>query len=51
MLHIESLEITDAILDKLATKHRVSLDEVEELCFSDGLHARRGQDGLLKLLV
>ena len=49
MLRIEALEITDEILDKLASKHGVSMDEVEELCFSEGLHARGGRDGLLML--
>ena len=49
MIRIEGLEISDEILEKLAVKHGVSLQEAEEVCYSDRLHARSGRDGVLKL--
>jgi len=48
-LRIEALEIDDHILDKLENRHEVTLDEVEEACFSDEAHVRRGREGLYKL--
>ena len=49
MLRIESLEIDDHILDKIESKHGVSLVEVEEACLSDRRHVRRGREGLYKV--
>ena len=49
MLHIESLQIDDHILDKVETKHGITLDEVEEACLSDKRHVRRSREGLYKL--
>lgn len=49
MVRIESLEIEDHILDKIKSKHRVSFAEVEEACFSEKRHIRKGKEGLYKL--
>ncbi len=49
MLRISALEISDEVLDKIETKHSVSFDEVEEACFSDERHIRRGREGLYEL--
>ena len=49
MLRIESLEIEDHILDKIESRHGLSLEEVEEACLSDTRHVRRGKEGLYKL--
>ncbi|MBI4310730.1 MAG: hypothetical protein HY681_03020 [Chloroflexi bacterium] len=49
MLRIEALEIDDAILDKIESKHGVSWAEVEEACFTERRHVRRGREGLYKL--
>lgn len=49
MLYIESLEIDDHILDKIESKHNVSLNEVEEVCLSDRRHVRKGGEGLYKV--
>lgn len=49
MLRIEALEIDDHILDKIESKHGVSFQEVEEACYADTLHIRRGREGLYKL--
>lgn len=49
MLRIESLEIDDQILDKIESKHGVSLEEVEEACLSETHHIRRSKEGLYKL--
>lgn len=49
MLYIESLEIDDHILDKIESKHDITLEEVEEACLSDGRHVRRSREGLYKL--
>lgn len=49
MLHIESLEIDDHILEKIELKHNVKFEEVEETCLSEKRHVRRGQEGLYKL--
>ena len=49
MLRIESLEIEDHILDKIESRHGLSLEEVEEACLSDRRHVRRGKEGLYKL--
>jgi len=49
VLRIESLEIEDHILDKIESRHGLSLEEVEEACLSDTRHVRRGKEGLYKL--
>ena len=49
MLRIEALEIDDHILDKIESKHGVSLEEVEEACLSEARHVRRSRKGLYKL--
>jgi uncharacterized DUF497 family protein len=48
-LYIESLEIDDHILDKIETNYRVTFEEVEEACLSEGRHVRRNREGLYKL--
>ena len=48
MLRIESIEIDDNILDKIESKHGISLDEVEESCLSEARHVRRSKEGLFK---
>jgi len=49
LLRIEALEIDDHILDKIESKHGVSLEEVEEACLSEAHHVRRSREGLYKL--
>ena len=49
MLHIESLEIDDQILDKIEGKHSITFNEVEEACLSDRRHVRKGREGLYKV--
>ncbi len=49
MLLLEALEIDDHILDKIESKHGVSLSEAEQVCFSDERHVRRGKEGLYKI--
>jgi len=49
MLYIESLEIDDHILDKIESKHGITLEEVEEACLSDARHVRKSREGLYKL--
>ena len=49
MLQIEFLEIDDHILEKIESKHHVSFSELEEACFSDRRHVRRGREGLYKV--
>jgi len=49
MLRIEALEIDDHILDKIESKHGVTLVEAEEVCFCPLRHVRRGRDGLYKI--
>jgi hypothetical protein len=49
VLRIESLEIDDHILDKIESRHGVSLEEVEQVCLSEKRHARRSREGLYKL--
>jgi hypothetical protein len=49
VLRIEALEIDDHILDKIESKHGVSLEEVEEACLSEARHVRRSREGLYKL--
>jgi hypothetical protein len=48
MLRIEALEIDDHILDKIESKHAVTLGEVEEACFAEH-HVRRGREGLYRV--
>lgn len=49
VLYIESLEVDDHILDKIESKHSITLNEVEEACLSDKRHVRKGKEGLYKL--
>jgi len=49
VLYIESLEVDDHILDKIESKHSITLNEVEETCLSDKRHVRKGKEGLYKL--
>ncbi len=49
MMRVEALEIDDHILDKIEVRHGVHLHEVEEACYSERRHVRRGRQGLYKL--
>jgi hypothetical protein len=49
VLHFESIQIDEPILDKIESKHRVSFPEPCEACYSDEAHVRRGQEGLYKI--
>ena len=49
MLHIDSLEVDDHILDKIEAKHSITFGEVEKACLSDKRHIRRSREGLYKL--
>ena len=49
MPRIEALEIDDHILDKIESKHRVAFHEVEEACYSEDRHIRRGRERLYKV--
>jgi len=49
MLRIESLEIDEHILDKVESKHSVSLEEAEQACLSEKRHVRISREGLYKL--
>ena len=48
-MRIEALDVEDAILDKIESKHGVAFDEGEEACYSHRLHVRRGRAGLYKV--
>ncbi len=48
MLYIESLEIDDNILEKIENKHRVTYEEVEEICYTETHHVRKSKSGLYK---
>jgi uncharacterized protein len=48
MLRIEALAIDDHILDKIESRHRITFQEVEEVCYSQH-HARRAQEGIYKV--
>jgi hypothetical protein len=49
MLRIDALEIDDHVLDKIESRHGVPFDEVEEACYSQHRHVRRGRQGLYKV--
>ncbi len=49
MSRIEALEIDDNILDKIESRHGVPFHEVEEACYSQHRHVRRGRQGLCKI--
>jgi len=49
MLYIESLEIDDNILEKIEKKHRIIYEEVEDICYSETHHVRKGKSGLYKV--
>ena len=46
MLRISILEIDDHILDKIESRHGVSLGEATQACQSEFVHVRRGREGL-----
>jgi uncharacterized DUF497 family protein len=46
---IDSLEIDAHILEKIESKHGINFNEIEEACFSDYGHVRRGREGLYKI--
>jgi len=48
-VRVEALEIDDHILDKIESQHGVPIREVEEACYSDRRHVRRGRAGLYKV--
>lgn len=49
MFFIDALEIDDQILEKIESKHDIRFEEVEEACYREEVHVRRGRDGLYKL--
>jgi hypothetical protein len=49
MLYLESLLIDDHILEKIETKHKILWGDIEEVCYSESYHVRKGRDGLYKL--
>ena len=49
MLIIEELEIDDHILEKIEVRHGITFDEVEEACYWEKRHVRKGREGLYKL--
>lgn len=49
MLPLYALEVSDPVLDKIEAKHGVRYSEVEEACFSQQPHVRRGREGLHQL--
>lgn len=49
MSYIEFIEIDDGILNKIESKHGVSLSEVEEVCLSDRRHIRRAKRKMYKV--
>jgi uncharacterized DUF497 family protein len=49
MLSIESLEIDDEILEKIEKKHNVTFEEVEDICYTETHHVRKGKYGLYKV--
>ena len=49
MQYIEALSIDDHILDKIESKHRIFWADIEEVCFSESHHVRRGREGLYKM--
>ena len=48
-MRIDALEIDDPILDKIESQHGVPFHEVEEACYSQHRHVRRGRQGLYKV--
>jgi len=49
MLYLESLSIDDHILEKIESKHKILYGDIEEVCFSETFHVRKGRDGLYKM--
>jgi uncharacterized DUF497 family protein len=49
MLRIEALQIDDDILHKIESRHGVPFHEVEEACYAQRRHVRRGREGLHKI--
>lgn len=50
-MRIEAIEVTDEVLDKIESKHGVTLREVEEGCLASSRHVRRGREGLYKVFT
>lgn len=48
-MRIDALEIDDAVVEKIESKHGVYISEVEEACLNSERHVRRGRDGLYKV--
>ena len=46
---VEALEIDDHILDKIESGHGVPFHDMEEACYSERRHVRRGRAGLYKV--
>jgi len=42
-IRIDALTIEEYIIEKIARKHGVTFDEVEEACFATERHVRRGR--------
>ena len=49
MLYFDSLEIDDHILDKIESKHGVTLHDIEDACLSEKRHVRKSKEGLYKV--
>lgn len=48
MPRIQALEIDAHILDEIESQHRLTFQEVEEVCYARH-HARRGREGLYRI--
>jgi hypothetical protein len=49
MLYLESLSIDDHILEKIESKHKIPYGDIEEVCFSETYHVRKGREGIYKM--
>jgi len=49
MIYIESINIDDHILEKIESKHKILFADIEEVCYSENYHVRKGRDGLYKV--
>jgi uncharacterized protein len=47
-VRFDALEIDDHILDKIESRHGVTLEEAEEVCLG-APHVRRGREGLYEV--
>ncbi len=48
-MHFEGLDIDEQILDKIESRHGVTVAEVLDACSAERTHVRRGRDGLYRL--